>query len=291
MKYLLAHNLKNLVKVGDKLEKYKTPVGTIGTGDGAWYAHLHCSAYEQLSNAEVKGYINSWSTDKIEKYYHDPTTLIDFQKMFKQPVDVGNRGYGWLSKISGGAFHPGVDINGLGGGNTDLDYEFTSPCDGIVVASENWGSGWGKILIIEETKMSEKNYYIKSDLRNQLKKLDDKFDHEKPSHHDSMAEKVGSLLDQKNALVEELRQSNIKIGQMSVNFDKDIQAKNAVIEKQVSELDKLKDGNTWVWFEGKFAISEKINLTEIPKISNIEEPKTLGYYLMKCWEIISPLKK
>ena len=67
-------------------------------------------------------------------------------------MDVGKAGYGWLQKIANGSPHPGLDINGLGGGNTDIGYEYTSDCDGkvIYVSETTKMDGWGKMVVVEE---------------------------------------------------------------------------------------------------------------------------------------------
>ena len=159
MKYLFAHNDRNLVKVGDKVKQYETPIGTIGTANGAYYAHLQCSVSDGLSPAELKAYVNNWTKDKVKQHYIKPD--CDFSKMFKEKVDVGNMGYDWLDWYGKG-YHPGLDINGLGGGNTDKGYEFKSPIDGEVIVAENWSSGWGNIIIIEEKTMDTNEQFKKS---------------------------------------------------------------------------------------------------------------------------------
>jgi len=151
--HLFAHNDRNLVSEGDKVKQYETKVGTIGTAGGAYYAHLHFSISDGLTPAEIKSYVNNWTKDKVKESYADPRG-IDFSKMFTETVDVGNMGYNWLQWFGKG-YHPGVDVNGLGGGNTDKGYEFKSACDGEVILAENWGSGWGNIVIIEEKTMED----------------------------------------------------------------------------------------------------------------------------------------
>ncbi len=156
MKYhLFAHMDLNKVRLGDKVEKYKTPIGTIGKGNGNnYYAHLHFSISDGLTTDELYKYTVSWSKDKIKKYYTDPTDIIDFNKMFGRAVDVGNRGYGFLDPINKpNSYHPGVDVNGNGGGDTDFGWEFTSSCNGTViyeVRTEGLNGGWGNLIIIEE---------------------------------------------------------------------------------------------------------------------------------------------
>ena len=150
--HLFAHMDKNLVRKGDKVKKNETPIGTLGDGNGQYYAHLHFSISKGLTPKELKAYIKNWSKEKIQNYYQNPKD-IDFDKMFGTKMDVGNFGYGWLSDIGYG-YHPGVDVNGLGGGNTDFGMPFKSSCDGTVIYEERtWfkNGGWGNIIIIEES--------------------------------------------------------------------------------------------------------------------------------------------
>ena len=159
MYHLFAHNKKNLVKVGDKVKKYETPIGTIGKANGVYWAHLHFSISEGLSVQSLRNYVNSWKKSEVEKYFVDPRD-IDFDKMFGRSVDVGKRGYDWLQLLENSdgtirkpkTYHPGVDVNGHGGGDTDKGYEFTSSCDGevIYVTNTNAKDGWGKMVIVEE---------------------------------------------------------------------------------------------------------------------------------------------
>ncbi len=153
--HLFAHCDRNLVKKGDKVVKYTTPIGTIGDGNGHYYAHLHFSISEGLTPEQLKAYISGWSKEKVQKYYQDPR-WIDFEKMFGTKVDVGNFGYDWLQWIGYG-YHPGVDVNGLGGGNTDFGLPFKSSCDGTVIYEwRGWtkNGGWGNLIVIEESENS-----------------------------------------------------------------------------------------------------------------------------------------
>lgn len=149
--HLFAHMDKNLVRKGDRVVKYVTPVGTVGTGNGQYYAHLHFSISKDLTPKELKAYISGWDKKKVMQHYLDPRK-ISFDKMFGKKVDVGNFGYDFLQWIGYG-YHPGVDVNGLGGGNTDFGMPFRSSCDGVVIFEERtWfkNGGWGNIIIIEE---------------------------------------------------------------------------------------------------------------------------------------------
>lgn len=152
--HLFAHMDKNLVKKGDKVIKNVTPIGTVGNGNGQFFAHLHFSISEGLSVDQLRAYIKGWTKEKVSQFYKDPRK-IDFNKMFGTKVDVGNFGYDFLQWIGYG-YHPGVDVNGLGGGNTDFGMPFKSSCDGEVIYEwRGWtkNGGWGNLIIIEEKEL------------------------------------------------------------------------------------------------------------------------------------------
>lgn len=149
--HLFAHMDRNQVRKGDKVVKYTTILGTIGNGNGQYWAHLHFSISRGLTPAQLKAYIKGWTKAKVQKYYKDPRG-IDFKKMFGRKMDVGNFGYGWL-QWNGYGYHPGVDVNGLGGGNTDFGYPFRASCNGKVIDEwRGWGKngGWGNWILISE---------------------------------------------------------------------------------------------------------------------------------------------
>ena len=183
-KYLFAHNAKNLVKKGDKVKAYDNYIGEIGNANGVYFSHLHYSVSVGLSIAQIKAYINGWSVAKVKEFYREPD--IDRDKMFEKPVDNGQAGYDWLQTINNGSPHPGRDYNGFGGGDSDYGYKFKSPVDGEVIFAGDWGSGWGKVILIDDNSsnntMSE--YKIDSKLRKAIETItetnyDDKMGSEK----------------------------------------------------------------------------------------------------------------
>ena len=93
--HLFAHMDRNYVRKGDKVIKHVTPIGSVGTGNGQYYAHLHFSISEGLTTDQLYKYISGWSKAKVEKHYIDPKD-VDFEKMFGRKVDVGNFGYDFL---------------------------------------------------------------------------------------------------------------------------------------------------------------------------------------------------
>lgn len=204
--HLFGHMDRNLVKKGDKVIKRVTPIGTIGTGNGQYYAHLHFSISEGLSTDDLYKYISGWSKSNVEKYYREPND-IDFEKMFGFKVDVGNFGYGWLDWVGYG-YHPGVDVNGLGGGNTDFRYPFKSSCDGTVIYEwRGWtkNGGWGNLIMIEEEEVIEptpspmpdpSRYNLASELDKEAKNsfwMGKDFDDTNPDHHRYLADKMKEI--------------------------------------------------------------------------------------------------
>ena len=150
--HLFGHMDKNFVKKGDKVIAYVTPIGTVGTGNGQYPAHLHHSVSEGLTPTELRAY-NVKNKDFVIQHYIDPRKIgIDYEKMFGRKMDVGNFGYNFLQWIGYG-YHPGLDINGLGGGNTDFGFAFKSSVTGTVVYEwRGWTSngGWGNLIMVEE---------------------------------------------------------------------------------------------------------------------------------------------
>lgn len=67
----------------------------------------------------------------------------------------------WTGEIAGceylqsdngcGPLHPGVDFNGNGGGDTELNDPVYSVANGIVVASTYSSSAWGNVILVEHT--------------------------------------------------------------------------------------------------------------------------------------------
>ncbi len=149
--HLFGHMDRNFVRKGDKVIAYVTPIGTVGDGNGQYYAHLHFSISEGLTVDQLYKYVKGWSVEKVRKFYVNPHN-IDFDRMFARKVDAGNFGYGWLDWVGYG-FHPGVDVNGMGGGNSDFGYPFKSSCTGTVIYEKRtWfkNGGWGNLIIVEE---------------------------------------------------------------------------------------------------------------------------------------------
>ena len=151
---LHAHMDKNFVRKGDKVKAYKTIIGTIGTGNGQYPAHDHVSFSKDLTVAQLLGYIKGWPKSKVAKHYLNPHKLgIDWQKMYNIKMNVGVSGYDYLQRLDDGSgYHPGVDLNGMGGGNTDFGAEIKPSHDGTVIYEKRtWfkNHGWGNVIIIE----------------------------------------------------------------------------------------------------------------------------------------------
>ena len=57
-------------------------------------------------------------------------------------------GWGFL-QWTGSVYHPAEDWNGTGGGDTDLGDPVYAAANGVVIASGNYGAGWGNIILVQ----------------------------------------------------------------------------------------------------------------------------------------------
>ncbi len=144
-----GHIEKIKFKVDDKVKRGQL-IAENGTGNGQWPAHCH---YDILTYKPARWteYCIGKTKDWVKAHYADPRGN---EKVVMPTFD--HLGYGWLvdSQYAGGhAFHPGVDLNGKGSGNADLDDPIYSACDGVVVyaySGTDKNSGWGDMIVIEQ---------------------------------------------------------------------------------------------------------------------------------------------
>ena len=194
MKYWrFGHLNKVYVKTGDKVRKGEL-IALMGKTGNSPTSHLHldCLTYRPSRWTEyVIGKTKQWVLDR----YEDPRIYVSKTL----PTAYHHLGYGWLSPAYYGgrfAWHSGLDINGKGAGNTDWKQKIYAHVDGVVefiYDGSGYNGGWGKMIILKQTQM--KTYRIKSELRNVLKELDKRFDHEKPKDHKKMAKKLEDLFE------------------------------------------------------------------------------------------------
>ena len=162
--YRFGHLDKNMVKFGERVKKGQQ-IGTIGNGNkwtakniinllfnGKMSAHLH---YD-ISNKEVKqDYVIGWSKAKVKAQYIDPyQDAKDEGYTFNDVTECDHLGWDWLDDIGNG-YHPGVDLNGKGAGDTDFGNPIYSPIDGIVTYEwRGWtaNKGWGNLIVIKENE-------------------------------------------------------------------------------------------------------------------------------------------
>lgn len=130
------------VKEGDGVVKEQL-IGTNGTGGGLYPAHCHLERIIKKLPS-WSGYVNGWSKEKVKEYFSEPTAT-DMRVVFPT---FHHLGYNWLDWYGKG-YHPGKDLNGPGGGNSDLGDPIHSPCDGKVVYKNENAVGWGNLLVIE----------------------------------------------------------------------------------------------------------------------------------------------
>lgn len=164
----VAHMDRNLVKKGDRVIQYVTPIGTIGNGNkwsakkiwnklnpwGKMLAHLHHAVGIDLTPAEMKAYVIGKGKTYVLENYEKPT--CNYDRMFWKKMDVGGKGYAYGQKIQGvsNSYHPGEDVNGANvSGDEDFGWQFTAPCTGTVIHEERtWFSNgnWGNLAYILE---------------------------------------------------------------------------------------------------------------------------------------------
>jgi hypothetical protein len=143
------------VRAGQQIKKGEK-IGTIGTGNGQWSAHLHYDCPNKKFSVWTE-YVIGWEREKVRDTYTTPYLFID--KKREIPMLCDHLGYNYLEKAnySGkAAWHPGVDMNGPGAGNSDVGLVIRSVCDGVVVYvydGKDKNGGWGKLLVIQEEKI------------------------------------------------------------------------------------------------------------------------------------------
>ncbi|MFT4762608.1 MAG: murein DD-endopeptidase MepM/ murein hydrolase activator NlpD [Paraglaciecola sp.] len=83
-------------------------------------------------------------TDSLRQFFQkNPTYIADG---FDFPVNPPDAKKYYNAQPFGKNSHLGDDWNGTGGGNTDLGDSVFSIGNGIVVAAENYGDGWGNAV-------------------------------------------------------------------------------------------------------------------------------------------------
>lgn len=174
-----SHMSRNFVKVGDRVVKYKTRIGTIGNANSrtSWnnmYAHDHFGISVGLTVDQVLNYIYGWDKKMVASYYLNPhKEELDWEKMYPdiKKVDVGNRGYDFLQSIKNSkgehrGFHPAVDVNNSIGGDSDFGEKIMASCTGKVIYEwRGWTSnrGWGNVIFIakdEKDKCKEQTQKV-----------------------------------------------------------------------------------------------------------------------------------
>lgn len=249
MKILFAHNSTNLVKKGDKVKKGDY-IGEIGTANGKWLAHLHLSVSEGLSVAEIRAYVNGWSKPEVQKYYKNPKDLFSGKDLFDQPIDEGNLGYDWLQWYGEG-YHPAVDYNGLGGGNTDYGYKIKSPFDGEIIESADWRGGWGKCVVLQvNTNMKEANQeFYDSKVKGQgWTTLEDWVEgaREYRDERDNSDKKIEKLVTQYRKLIKDQDNINkahdLELTRQKNSLTTDFNVKLKELQDKLEVCEKLKQG-------------------------------------------------
>lgn len=164
-----GHVNKIFIKVGDRVN-IGDKIATNGTGNGQWLAHLHRDHPKEIPKGNYGFYNIGWTKEQTQDAFNDPN---GYQKALGDKYD--HLGYGWLELANYGTktapkmcYHPGLDENGNGSGNTDLDDPVYAVADGIVeyvYSGTGSNGGWGHLIVIkEETNMNKDFVKVVSDL-------------------------------------------------------------------------------------------------------------------------------
>lgn len=145
MFHRFAHLKEVKVKEGDIVKKGEI-IGTIGSTGNSTSAHLH---WDISHENQGLGYVNGWTKEKVQEVFIKP----EYEKNI--PINFSHIGWGWLDWYGEG-YHPGIDLNGPGSGNSDLGNTIYSPVDGEVIfvySGGGYNSGWGNLISIKENQM------------------------------------------------------------------------------------------------------------------------------------------
>lgn len=153
-----GHVNQVFVKVGDKV-KQGDKIATNGTGNGQWLAHLHRDHPREIPGGNYGFYNIGWTKQRTSEVFNSP---------YNYPKALGagysHLGYDWLEYAtysSGKCYHPGLDENGAGGGNTDYDAPVYAVTDGVVeyvYSGTGANNGWGHLIVIKEQEPMDKEF-------------------------------------------------------------------------------------------------------------------------------------
>ena len=155
-RYAHLSEVRTDIEIGKRVKKGDF-IGRLGNTGNSTTAHLHYDVLKTIKKlTNFHQYTSKNQTkDKVLERYTDPREYITNLL----PTQYDHLGWNFLENIGGGQLHPGIDINGLGGGNADLGNEVFATTDGVFAYffdqgtdKKNSNNGWGNMIVIEEDK-------------------------------------------------------------------------------------------------------------------------------------------
>ena len=157
-------------------------------------------------------------------------------------------------------------------------------------------------LISNKNDMSDKTYYIKSQLRNELKKIWSKFDHEDPKSHEEMADKLEDYIQDSQLSADHFEEAYNTVQDSVFEINEEVnelkQKVSDITDEAATIIGKLNANLIEVNENNK--ILEDITISQATKIKELEVYKPVGtptndlkfnwtqskYYISKVWSIL-----
>jgi murein DD-endopeptidase MepM/ murein hydrolase activator NlpD len=149
MFHRFGHVSRIYYRVGSRIKKGQE-IGEIGNANGYYSnaSHLHYDIFKEKPR-NFLAYTKGMTKEQVLDVYADPRPFFSSEI----PVKFSHMGHNFMEVTDSGLIHPGLDLNGPGGGDADHGNKIYSPVNGTVsyVRSPQIRDGWGGVMVIEHT--------------------------------------------------------------------------------------------------------------------------------------------